>query len=593
MTLWHRHSRWLLGSVLAGSLLVAPVSHATNTEDVVQASDSLAGNYLAARIAATDRNTRAAATFYRQVLKLDPDNEELQLRAFLTFIGNGDFDEGVALGETLTTYDTTPEMVSIVLAVDRMRSKNWPGAVKQLDKDWESALDRLVAGLAEGWAHFGAGDTDEALLTIDGLNGPSWFDLFVQYHGGLIALAAGDAIDAARRLDVAYNNRGGAQASAATYSRVVNAYALALAGAGRRPEALEIVNRVLDDQPQNPVFLELQTALNGAGPLPKSIANARRGAAEMFLNVASALNRDGGENFALIYMQLARQLAPKDELVTASLADLLDRQGVLDEANTLFDSLPDGSIYAPIARLEKALNLDELGEEDEARAIFERLMSERPDDMVVSMSYGAVLSRHERYDEAAKVYQAAVDRLPQLEPIHWNLVYRLGISYERTKQWDKAEPMFRKALELNPDQPSVLNYLGYSLVDMDVKVPEALDMIRRAVAQRPNDGYMVDSLGWAYYKLKRFSEAVVELERAVELRPGDPTINDHLGDAYWRANRKLEAIFQWRHALALDPDDANIPEITRKLNDGMKPLPKPGEREALTPDQPTDDDKEG
>ncbi len=559
MKLRLRHSRLLLGSFLAGALTFASPALATGGDDAPVASDSLAGNYLAARIAATDRNTQAAATFYRQVLKLDPDNEELQLRAFLTFIGNGDFDDGVELGEQLATYDTTPEMVSIVLAVDRMRAKNWKGAITQLDKDWESALDRLVAGLALSWAHFGAGDTDTALATIDGLNGPSWFDLFVQYHGGLIALAAGDAIDAARRLDAGYNNRGGAQASAATYSRVVNAYALALAAGGRRPDALEVVNRVLTDQPQNPVFLELQTALNGAGPLPKGIANPRRGAAEVLLNVASALNRDGGENFALIYMQLARQLAPNDELVAVSLADLLDRQGVLDRANVLFDSLPDTSIYAPIARLEKALNLDQMGDRDEAQVIFDQLMVERPDDLVVSMSYGAVLSRHENYDEAAKVYQAALDRLDAVEPQHWNLVYRLGISYERTKQWEKAEPMFRKALELNPDQPSVLNYLGYSLVDMDMKVPEALDMIRRAVAQRPNDGYMVDSLGWAYYKLKRFSEAVVELERAVELRPGDPTINDHLGDAYWRANRRLEAVFQWRHALALDPDEANIP----------------------------------
>ncbi len=328
-------------------------------------------------------------------------------------------------------------------------------------------------------------------------------------------------------------------------------------------------------------------------PLPKGITNPRRGAAEMFLNVASALNRDGGENFALIYMQLARQLAPKDELVTASLADLLDRQGVLDQANTLFDSLPDTSIYAPIARLEKALNLDETGREGRGAGHFRTAdvgASGRSRRLHV-LRRGPVAPRTLR--RGGQGLSGRCRSAARLEPQHWNLIYRLGISYERTKQWDKAEPMFRKALELNPDQPSVLNYLGYSLVDMDMKVPEALDMIRRAVAQRPNDGYMVDSLGWAYYKLKRFSEAVVELERAVELRPGDPTINDHLGDAYWRANRKLEAIFQWRHALALDPDEANIPEITRKLDEGMKPLPKPGEREALTPDKPTDDDKEG
>ena len=128
------------------------------------------------------------------------------------------------------------------------------------------------------------------------------------------------------------------------------------------------------------------------------------------------------------------------------------------------------------------------------------------------------------------------------------MFYFRGICYERSKQWPQAEADLKKALQLYPDQPLVLNYLGYSWIDQGVNLDEGMNMIRRAVEQRPDDGYIVNSLGWANFRIGNYDEAVKELERAVELKPDDPTINDHLGDAYWRVGRVLEARFQWSHA---------------------------------------------
>src|SRR5690606_33991930 len=147
------------------------------------------------------------------------------------------------------------------------------------------------------------------------------------------------------------------------------------------------------------------------------------------------------------------------------------------------------------------------------------------------------------------------------QPHQWTLFYFRGIAYERAKQWDKAEADLLQALALFPEQPHVLNYLGYSWVDQGMHLDEAMDMIARAVELRPNDGYIVDSLGWAHYRLGNYEEAVRELERAVELRPEDPVINDHLGDAYWKVGRRLEARFQWAHARDLDPEPDALEEI--------------------------------
>ena len=185
------------------------------------------------------------------------------------------------------------------------------------------------------------------------------------------------------------------------------------------------------------------------------------------------------------------------------------------------------------------------------------------------LALGGVYASQEKYREAAGLYDEAVQQLGTPIPDNWNIYYQRGIAYERLKEWPKAEPNFRTALELYPDQPQVLNYLGYSWVDMNMNLEEGLEMIRKAVNLRPNDGYIVDSLGWAYYRLGRFEEAVRELERAVALKPDDPILNDHLGDAYWRAGRKREATFQWAHARDMEPEPDLLASVERKLAEGL------------------------
>ncbi len=178
------------------------------------------------------------------------------------------------------------------------------------------------------------------------------------------------------------------------------------------------------------------------------------------------------------------------------------------------------------------------------------------------------------------------------EKSQWAVHYFRGVDYERAKQWEKAETDFKTALDLYPEQPLVLNYLGYSWIDQGIHLDEAFKMLRRAVELQPEDGYIVDSLGWAHYKLGHYDEAVKLLERAIELKPGDPVINDHLGDAYWRVGRKLDATFQWNHARDLNPDPDDLPKILSKIDKGL-PDASPPTSVQTSPAAPQSDNKNG
>jgi tetratricopeptide (TPR) repeat protein len=206
---------------------------------------------------------------------------------------------------------------------------------------------------------------------------------------------------------------------------------------------------------------------------------------------------------------------------------------------------------------------------DEAVSYFVRLVDADPTDAEAAVQLGNVYRADNRFIEAADAYSRALGAGAGPASEDWRIYYFRGVSLERSERWPEAEGDFKKALQLNPEQPQVLNYLGYSWVDQGLNLEAGLSLIKQAVDARPNDGYIVDSLGWAYYRLGRFAEAVTALETAVALRAEDPTINDHLGDAYWQVGRKREAMFQWAHARDLKPEPEDLQLILKKLEHGL------------------------
>jgi tetratricopeptide (TPR) repeat protein len=309
--------------------------------------------------------------------------------------------------------------------------------------------------------------------------------------------------------------------------------------------------------------------------LPPLVATAQEGAAEVLYNIVMLLNsRRDDELYSVIYLQLALYLMPNHVLALYTLAEIYNEQlKKYDLAIKFYERVPPDSPLRRNAEISIATLLDTLNRPDEARNRLEKLIAERPDDLEAVMALGNILRNRKQHAECIEVYNRGIATIAEPGPSHWLVYFHRAICYERSKQWEKAEADLKMALKLFPDHPHVLNYLGYSWIDQGVNLEEGMRMIRRAVEQRPEDGYIVDSLGWAYYRMGNYEEAIKHLERAVELRPTDPTINDHLGDVYWRVGRKREAIFQWTHARDLNPEPEELERILQKLKSGLPDEP--------------------
>lgn len=522
---------------------------------------SKAGNYLAARHANIQRDAAAAAAYYRAALRADPKNTELLERAFLAVLSDGDVDEAVRLAERVVQLDRTDRLARLVLGIRSIKNKNYTPARQNLAQSIRGPINDLVGTLLTAWALQGSGDVKGAIEAIDKLPGNEAYSLFQDLHAGLILDLAGRKREAGERFKRAYKLD-------SSRLRLVETYGSWLSRNGQREEALKVLEAFNAQLLWHPLIVEAMDVLNAGKSLPMVIDNTQTGAAEVLYGVATELGRRGGEE-GLIYFQLSLYLAPHQPLALHSLADLYEQLKNSQLAIKTYGRVPQTSPLRRIAEIQLAVNLDTLNQTDEARTRLNKLISERPADLEAMMALGNILRARKFYNECADIYGKGIATIAKPERPHWLIYYFRGICYERAKQWQSAEADLKVALQLYPDEPHVLNYLGYSWIDQGVNLDEGMRMIRRAVEQRPDDGYIVDSLGWAYYRIGNYQEAVKHLDRAVELKPDDPTINDHLGDAYWKVGRTLEAEFQWSHARDLKPEPEELVKIELKLKNGM------------------------
>ncbi|NVP56278.1 tetratricopeptide repeat protein [Mycoplana rhizolycopersici] len=535
-----------------------------------QSVNSFSGAFLAARTADVDKDYETAIALYRITLQYDPTNTEVKERLMITLLLNGDFEEGVKLAQALKDDPAVERITTVVRGMDAIRKREYRTAEKILVYSGPNDLDRMMNGLLVAWAKFGDGKTKQALATISDMEGPDWFAIFKNYNAGAIAAAAGDRDTARKRLNDAILDRNGGAAAPDTFMRAVMALARLEAREGNKQKALDAISVGENLVSSYAPLKALRESIERGDKQEQQVRTAAQGAASVLFSIGGALNREGAEDIVSLYLQVSRALDPESADTLVLLGGLAESQKKPDLAIEFYRQVPENSPMRRLSELQLGLQLADLGKVDEAKKHLKELIEADPKDMRSYLAYGSVLSDAKEYKEMGEVYDRAVDQMGNVpNKSQWTIYFQRGIAYERQKKWEQAEPNFRKALDLNPDQPQVLNYLGYSWVDMNINLDEGLEMIRKAVSIKPDDGYIVDSLGWAYYRLGQYEDAVTELERAAELRAGDPTINDHLGDAYWRVGRKLEATFQWNRALGLKPEEAEIPKIKAKIENGL------------------------
>ena len=553
---------WLAAALLAGT---SPI--AAQARDVItiakpfEVGESSVGNYLAALVAGADRDTLAAATFFREALRADPGNGELLERTFVAALSNGDTTEAFDFARRLVAIDPKNGLSHLVLGVEQLKDKHYVAARRQLATNGVGRERDVTATLLTAWTWAGQGDEKKALAAVDTLT-DSNLGVFRDYHAALIADLMGDVPEATKRFQQAY-------AADKTILRLTDAYGRFLARHGDVAKATTIFSAFNDVLPHHPLIEAALTDLKANKPLQPLIKTPQEGAAEVLYGLGAAGGRQGDDLAAIIYLRLSLYLAPDNSLVMVTLADTYARLKQNEVAIDVYQMVPTSNPLRANADIQTALTLDALGRSDDAIKELTDITKDKPKDTEAWTTLGNIQREEKKFGDAIASYTSAINATDATDKSLWGLLYFRGIAYERNKEWPKAEDDFKRALTLYPDQPLVLNYLGYSWIDQGVHLDEGFRMLRRAVALRPEDGYIVDSLGWAHFKLGEYDEAVKDLERAVSLKPSDPTINDHLGDAYWRIGRKLEAQFQWNHARDLNPEPDDLKKILAKIKDGL------------------------
>ncbi|WP_170342964.1 tetratricopeptide repeat protein [Ruegeria arenilitoris] len=529
-------------------------------------ADSGAGSYLAGRQAIYESDYKAAEEYYSKALIFDPGNTKLKESVLLARVALGDVERALRIAEDMEANEQPNQAARMVVSAKLVSDGKFD---ELLARDPENqGVGPLVDGLMTAWAHLGKGEMTKAMAQFDEVAQQDGLREFALYHKALALASVGDfegaeAIFAADDRIVARFSRRAALARVEVLSQL-----------NRNDEALQFLENVFAAG-SDPSIESYVDTLSAGGTLPFThVGSATDGVAEVFFSVGAALNTEAAHDYVLLYARIATYLRPDHIDAILLSAELLEQLSQYDLAAEAYRKVPTDSSDFHAAELGRAEILAQSGKPDAAIEVLENLAARQPNLPSVHVALADLQRRQENYAAAVTSYDRAIELTETGSGGNWFLHYARGICHERLKAWDKAEADFRRALELNPDQPQVLNYLGYSLVERQEKLEEALDMIERAVAIQPDSGYIVDSLGWVLFRLGRYDEAVEHMERAVELMAVDPVVNDHLGDVYWAVGRTREADFQWRRALSfIDPADtdgeADPDRIRRKLEVGL------------------------
>lgn len=544
------------------SALVLAVSAAgtARAQDVAEVPRGTSGPYLAARLASATDDYAAAARYYAEALHYDPRNPALLEAAVVSTLGAGDVEAALPFAQALEGKGS--QIANLVLVSGQVKAGDFAAVLAGVGAD--PGAGPLVDGLLTAWAEVGRGQMSEATAAFDRVGQLRGMETFGYYHKALALALAGDFENAEVSLTAPQS------APLRLTRRGTITEAEILSQLDRNADALALLDRHFSDDP-DPELDRMRAALEAGEALPfTAVSSAQDGIAEVFYTVAAALSGNAKDATALAYARLSDYLRGDSVEPVLLIAAILEAQGQYALATEAYNRIPREDPSYPIAELGRADALVSAGRSDAAIEALEQLARGYPKQAAIWATLGDTLRREERWAEAAKAYDAAVALLQDGQPGSWQIYYARGICLERMGDADKSEADLRKALELQPDQPQVLNYLGYSFLELGRNLDEALGMIQRAVDARPQDGYIVDSLGWAYYRLGRYQDAVPTMEEAVALMSTDPVINDHLGDVYWAVGRQREAQFQWRRALSFKPEEPGAADrIRRKLEVGL------------------------
>jgi tetratricopeptide (TPR) repeat protein len=518
------------------------------------------GQFLAGQAALQSGSNAQAAGYFNEARELGEDPGVLADRAFTAALLAGDVSRAAAIaprgGEDAN--EQVRRLGVLTRVVDLMATGKAKDAQILLRTENIGFPHRPAAVLLAPWLAAAAGDKDNAVVRPE-LQG----DRFVLFFG---QLGQARLYERAKRYDEAETDYKALMSVENARGLFVEDYGGFLERRKRHDDALALYDAALARDPDDQGVLRARARAAAHGT-PPAMPTDKQGAAHALVACAATFASERQSQFSLAYLRLALRLDPKRDDAWLLVGDLLGQDDDDAGARDAYAKVPATSVRYVAAQAKLAWSYQNGGDKAKAVALAQQVAAASPKDRDAQITYADLLRANERWAESVGVLDAVI--AGEGDKPDWRLLYMRGIALERAGRWSDAERDLLTALKASPDDPDLLNYLGYSWIDRGERLPEAIAMVQKAVDARPQSGAMLDSLGWGYYRQGDYKTAVAKLEQAVELEPGDPDVNGHLGDAYWRVGRQVEARYQWQRVLSLEPDDKQKAEAQSKLKDGL------------------------
>lgn len=534
-----------------------------------QEEESSYGNYLAGRVAHIRQDYNNAAKYYIKALEKGINNEDILSKTYIILASQGDIEKAAKYANIARQNGDKNNFIDIINAVLSFKNKDYETARSHINKIKDKTYKNLISPLFNAWSYVGDNDYEKAVEELKKISTEPEMKTVYNLHRGLIAEIFDKKDEAATFYEEIINDK-----SMDVSFRALQIISNFFVRQGQKEKASKLVTRYYGSSNMKEMLSSLNKKIEDDNEKTSPIVQTPTiGASEVFLEIALLFKSvPVGYEYAQMYMAISKYLNPDNDITKIAMADIFDEREMYSEANKYYDSIKEKSeMYYP-AQLKKANNLLTEKKYDEAITTLKKLLRKNPNNFQVLFNLGDALRISNNQEDAIKYYNEAIGTIFYESEKYWPIYYALAVSYDKNNEWMKAEQNLEKALDLSNRHPQILNYLGYSWLKNGINTDKAVSYILEAYEKEPNDGVIIDSLGWVYFKTGDYKNAILYLEKASELNPQNAIISDHLGDAYWLGGRKNEAIYLWKQALKQkeEKEDLDIKKVKHKINYGLR-----------------------
>ena len=535
----------------------------------VEYSDTLYGNYLAGRVAHIRQDYSNAAKYYVKTIDKGVENQDLLEKTYMILASQGDIKNAVKYANQSRAGGDKNSFIDVINSVDSFKHGDYKQARKRLDDIDEPTYQNLIAPLYDAWSYVGENDYSNAIKALKKISNTDEMKTVYRLHRGLIAEYFNKNKEAEQFYASIIDDKS-TEISFRALQIITNFYVRN----NQKDKAISLISQHYGSSSMKEMLQGLTKKIKKSKlTVPAIVKNADIGVSEVFLEIGLLFKTiPAGYDYAQMYMAISQYFNPENDIAKLAIADIFEEREMYNDANKYYDLIEKTSEMYYSAQIKLANNLSNEKKYDRAEKVLKKLLKNNPDNFQVLFSLGDILRLNDNQVDAIKYYNEALKSIFYESERHWPVYYALAVSYDKNNEWQKAEESLQRALKLSNRNPQVLNYLGYSWLKNGTNIDKAASFILEAYEKEPNDGVIMDSLGWVYFKTGDYKNAILYLEKASELNPQNAVISDHLGDAYWLGGRKNEAIYLWKQALKQKEaiEELNIKKVKNKINNGIR-----------------------